>query len=168
MRPEHKQINSGAASMAWRPHTSACSGPACSGSVTSMSYWNGDFSNIMAEAPRTWKLKASRPHDYCGRTLKEAALPGTVSCQAAAVLKLCYVAGGLMADAWAVRLERVEFESTSQRLVSGGLIRGDRIQGYLAKPDGAGPFPAVVGLHGCARMHEATKQSLADELVTRG
>jgi dienelactone hydrolase len=74
----------------------------------------------------------------------------------------------LMADAWAAALERVEFESASQRLVSGGLIRGDRIQGYLARPDGAGPFPAVVGLHGCAGMHDTTKQRLADELVARG
>ena len=46
-----------------------------------------------------------------------------------------------MADAWATPLERVEFDSASQRLVSGGLIPGDRIQGNLAKPDGAGPFP---------------------------
>jgi len=32
---------------------------------------------------------------------------------------------------------------------------------------GAGPFPAVVALHGCAGMHEATKQRLADDLVGR-
>src|SRR5262249_9633979 len=56
--------------------------------------------------------------------------------------------------------------SASQRLLSG--IRGDRIQGYLAKPDGAGPFPAVIGLHGCAGMHDTTKQRLADELVAWG
>jgi dienelactone hydrolase len=74
----------------------------------------------------------------------------------------------LMADAWATPLERVEFEGASQRLISGGLIRGDRIQGYLAKPDGAGPFPAVIGLHGCAGMHDTTKQRLADDLVGRG
>jgi len=74
----------------------------------------------------------------------------------------------LMADAWATPLERVEFESASQRLVSGKFIPGDRIQGDLAKPDGAGPFPAVIGLHGCAGMHDTTKQRLADELVARG
>jgi dienelactone hydrolase len=74
----------------------------------------------------------------------------------------------LMADAWATSLERVEFESASQRLLSGPLIPGDRIQGYLAKPDSAGPFPAVVGLHGCAGMHDTTKQRLVDELVGRG
>ncbi len=84
------------------------------------------------------------------------------------MLLLWCVVRALMAEAWATPLERVEFDSASQRLVSGGLIRGDRIQGYLAKPDGAGPFPAVVGLHGCAGMHDTTKQRLADELVAWG
>ena len=50
----------------------------------------------------------------------------------------------------------------------GALVPGDRIRGDLARPDGAGPFPAVVGLHGCAGMHDATKQRLADELVAWG
>ena len=45
---------------------------------------------------------------------------------------------------------------------------GERIEGDLARPDGAGPFPAIVGLHGCAGMHDTTKQRLADELVGRG
>ncbi len=62
----------------------------------------------------------------------------------------------------------MEFDSASKRLPSGTLISGERIQGDLARPDGAGPFPAVVGLHGCAGMHEATKQRLADELVAWG
>jgi dienelactone hydrolase len=95
-------------------------------------------------------------------------LPRTATFQAAAVLMLGCIVRVLMADAWATPLERVEFESATQRLISGGLIRGDRIQGYLAKPDGAGPFPAVVGLHGCAGMHDTTKQRLADELVAWG
>jgi hypothetical protein len=77
-------------------------------------------------------------------------LPRTVTFQAAVVRMLWCVVPALMADAWATPLERVEFESASQRLISGALIPGDRIQGYLAKPEGDGPFPAVVGLHGCA------------------
>jgi dienelactone hydrolase len=82
---------------------------------------------------------------------------------------LCSVAAVLMADASAAPLERVEFESASHRLTSDALlIQGDPIQGYMAKPDGAGPFPAAVVLHGCAGMHEATKQRLADELVGWG
>jgi dienelactone hydrolase len=95
-------------------------------------------------------------------------LPQTVTFQAAVVLMLCCIVRALMADAWATPLERVEFESASQQLVSGTLIPGDRIQGDLAKPDGAGPYPAVIGLHGCAGMHDTTKQRLADELVARG
>jgi dienelactone hydrolase len=66
-----------------------------------------------------------------------------------------------MPDALAGPLERVEFESASQPL-----IPGNRIQGYLAKPEGAGPFPAVVGLHGCAGMPDSTKRRLVDEFVT--
>jgi len=84
------------------------------------------------------------------------------------MLMLWGVVRALMADAWATPLERVEFESASQWRISGTLIPGDRIQGDLAKPDGAGPYPAVIGLHGCAGMHDTTKQRLADELVARG
>jgi len=73
-----------------------------------------------------------------------------------------------MADAWATPLERVEFEGASQRLISGGLILGDHIQGYLAKPEGAGPFPAVIGLHGCAGMPDTRKRKPVDELVGWG
>jgi dienelactone hydrolase len=62
----------------------------------------------------------------------------------------------------------VEFENASQRLNSIEIIPGDRIQGYLAKPEGAGPFPAVVGLHGCAGMHDMTRQRLTDDLVAWG
>jgi dienelactone hydrolase len=74
----------------------------------------------------------------------------------------------LTADACAAPLERVAFDSAEQRLLSGGSIAGERIDGYLAKPDGAGPFPAVVALHGCAGMHVTTRQRLADDLVGRG
>ena len=95
-------------------------------------------------------------------------MPRTVTFQAAAVLMLCCIVRALMADASAAALERVEFESAAQRLVSGTLILGERIEGYLARPDGAGPFPAVVGLHGCAGMHDTTRQRLADQLVAWG
>jgi dienelactone hydrolase len=73
------------------------------------------------------------------------------------------VASFAVADALAASLEQVEFESASQPF-----IPGDRIQGLLAKPDGAGPFPAVVGLHGCDGMHETTRPRLVDDLVASG
>jgi dienelactone hydrolase len=95
-------------------------------------------------------------------------LPRTVIFPAAVVVTLWCVVGVLMADAWATPQERVEFEGASQRLISGGLIRGDHIQGYLAKPEGAGPFPAIIGLHGCAGMPDTTKRKLVDELVGWG
>lgn len=84
------------------------------------------------------------------------------------MLMVCCAILALTADARAASLERVELESTSQRLLSGTIIDGERIEGYLARPDGAGPFPAVVGLHGCAGMHDMTRQRLADGLVGRG
>ena len=96
-------------------------------------------------------------------------MPGTVTFQATVVLMLCCALGALTAEARATPLARVEFESASQRRISGGVVSmGDRIQGYLAKPDGAGPFPAVIVLHGCAGMHDATRQRLADEFVAWG
>ena len=94
-------------------------------------------------------------------------MPGTVTFRTAVVLILWCTAGALTADARATPLERIEFESASQYRM-GTFVPGDRLQGDLARPDGAGPFPAVVGLHGCAGMHAATKQELADELVARG
>jgi dienelactone hydrolase len=104
-----------------------------------------------------------------GEDSREVPLPRTVAFQVAVVLMLWCAVRALTADAWATPLERVEFESASQRLVSGGALSpGDRIQGFLAKPDGAGPFPAVIVLHGCAGMHDTTKQKLVDELVAWG
>jgi dienelactone hydrolase len=95
-------------------------------------------------------------------------LPRTVTFPTAIVLTLWCAVCTPMADAWATPLERVEFEGADQQLISGGLIRGDHIQGYLAKPEGAGPFPAVIGLHGCAGMPDTTKRKLVDELVGWG
>ncbi|MCC8940493.1 dienelactone hydrolase family protein [Bradyrhizobium sp. Arg68] len=88
-------------------------------------------------------------------------LPRPVTLPIAIVLML-----GCIAPAWAATLERVEFDSAAPRLDSP--ILGDPIQGDLARPDGAGPFPAVIALHGCAGMHDTTKQRLADALVAWG
>jgi dienelactone hydrolase len=86
-----------------------------------------------------------------------------VTSPAAVTLVFWCIASFLVADALATSLERVEFEGASKPLTP-----GDRIQGFLAKPDGTGPFPAVIGLHGCGGMHETTKQKLADDLVAWG
>src|SRR6516164_10212620 len=99
---------------------------------------------------------------------REALLLRTITFLAVVVVTLWCVVCAPMTDAWATPLERVEFEGASQRLVSGGLIVGDHIQGYLAKPEGAGPFPAVIGLHGCGGMSNTTKRKLVDEVVGWG
>jgi len=101
---------------------------------------------------------------YLGRDhLWDKALCRTVTFNAAVLLML-WCATAALTDAYAASLQRVEFDSAAQRRIS-GVFPGDRIQGYLARPDGAGPFPAVIGLHGCAGMHDTTKRRLADELV---
>jgi dienelactone hydrolase len=51
------------------------------------------------------------------------------------------------------------------RLASAG--RPDPIQGYLTKPKGAGPFPAVVLLHTCLGL-PANRRSIGDSLATWG
>jgi dienelactone hydrolase len=92
-------------------------------------------------------------------------LPRTVTFPAAIVLTLWCAARALVVGALAGPLERIEFE---RAILQGAVIPGDRIQGYLAKPESAGPFPAVIGLHGCARMPDTTKRKLVDELVGWG
>jgi dienelactone hydrolase len=41
----------------------------------------------------------------------------------------------------------------------------DAIEGYLSKPDGSGPFPTVVYLHGCDGLSENARKGIA-ELMT--
>jgi dienelactone hydrolase len=83
-------------------------------------------------------------------------------------MMLCGALRALTVVALAASLQPVELDGASQRLALGDLVAGDRIQGYLAKPDGAGPFPAVIGLHGCSGMSDTTKQKLAGDLVGWG
>ena len=45
--------------------------------------------------------------------------------------------------------------------------RADPIQGYLTKPKGAGPFPAVVLLHTCLGL-PANRRSIGDSLAAWG
>jgi dienelactone hydrolase len=92
-------------------------------------------------------------------------LPRTVTFATAVALTLWCAARALVVDALAGPLERVEFAGA---ILQGAVIPGERIQGYLAKPEGAGPFPAVIGLHGCGGLLDATKRRLADELVGWG
>jgi dienelactone hydrolase len=42
------------------------------------------------------------------------------------------------------------------------------IEGYLSKPDGAGPFPAIVYLHGCNGLSKTTRARIADQMTRWG
>jgi acetyl esterase/lipase len=44
----------------------------------------------------------------------------------------------------------------------------ESIEGYLSKPDGDGPFPAIVYLHGCGGLSENTRQRVAHLLTGWG
>jgi dienelactone hydrolase len=70
-------------------------------------------------------------------------------------------------DGAAPRLHQVEERPARDggRNAEGG--RGAPIQGYLTKPNGHGPFPAVVLLHSCLGL-PANRQSIADALALQG
>lgn len=53
----------------------------------------------------------------------------------------------------------VKFDSAGAKIAKSK--PGARIQGYLTRPDGQGPFPAVVLLHSCLGL-PATRKSIAD------
>ncbi|MGJ4931201.1 dienelactone hydrolase family protein [Bradyrhizobium sp. HKCCYLS2038] len=42
------------------------------------------------------------------------------------------------------------------------------IEGYLSKPDGVGPFPAIVYLHGCNGLSQSTRARIADLMTGWG
>jgi dienelactone hydrolase len=104
----------------------------------------------------------------------------SATCSTVIALMLCYAVEVFGGDALAASPTLVEFEGASQPLGSlqqrlarerGEVpkdIPGDRLRGFLAKPDGNGPFPAVVALHGCSGLHEAAVQSTSERLVSWG
>lgn len=76
--------------------------------------------------------------------------------------------------------ERVTFDSASylvgslqQRLArergeATASARGPTIEGYLSKPAGGGPFPAVVHLHGCSGLTEHARAATAARMTGWG
>nr|WP_077225253.1 dienelactone hydrolase family protein [Agrobacterium sp. DE0009] len=45
---------------------------------------------------------------------------------------------------------------------------GTPLVGYLSRPKGAGPFPAIVVLHGCGGLGPRLKNDVAGRLVSHG
>jgi dienelactone hydrolase len=86
------------------------------------------------------------------------------------------IAFGTASRAATPQQQRVTFESAPYRvaLVQQKLARErgetptskpDIISGYLSKPDGDGPFPAVIYLHGCAGLSTSNRNRVS-ELMT--
>lgn len=59
------------------------------------------------------------------------------------------VGGELSVRAPSVPQEKVVFPSEDQDLTAG---TPTMLEGYVFRPDGPGPFPAIVGLHGCSGL----------------
>ena len=88
---------------------------------------------------------------------------------------LCWAIGTTCEDVFAASPRIVEFEAApqppglQQRLVrEREKVPGDRLRGYLAKPEGDGPFPSLVAVHGCAGLPEAVVQSASEPAVSSG
>ncbi|HZH50426.1 MAG TPA: dienelactone hydrolase family protein [Microvirga sp.] len=89
-------------------------------------------------------------------------------------------AWGQSASSTSPAVERIEFDGAARPLgkFQERLARqrgedpkptpGAHLQGYLAKPDGAGPFPAVVVLHGCRGATALERERLPELLVSWG
>ena len=73
--------------------------------------------------------------------------------------------GCLRSQAPACAEQFVEFDAAAQAQPSAG--RAPRIRGYLARPKGAGPFPAVVLLHSCLGL-PANRRSIVQALAASG
>ena len=101
-------------------------------------------------------------------------------CSGAIALILCCAEEAKSGNAFAASPELVEFEAAPQALISshqqagrehGEVLKevpGDRLRGFLAKPEGGGPFPAIVTLHGCSGLPEAVVQGASERAVSRG
>ena len=63
--------------------------------------------------------------------------------------------------------ELVKFEAAARRLEQNGGHEAFPIQGYLTRPRGKGPFPAVVLLHSCLGM-PADKRSIGEMIAGWG
>ena len=104
----------------------------------------------------------------------------TVRLAAMAFIICCAVDAPPYCDAFAASPKLVEFEGAPQALdnlqqrVERGRgevpksVAADPLRGFLAKPEGDGPFPAIVALHGCSGLPEAVVQGASERAVSRG
>ena len=81
---------------------------------------------------------------------------------------LLWMSALFVASAPAQAGEKVSFEATRAYTTS---VEGVQLRADISKPDGAGPFPAVVLMHGCGGWQPAVRHAMnayADYLVAHG
>ena len=93
------------------------------------------------------------------------------ACFGLAVLAACICTSAVVSAEELVRFESAPFRVSEiqQRLAQerGETLRAaaDTVQGYLSKPEGSGPFAAIVYLHGCAGLSENARNHIS-QLMT--
>jgi dienelactone hydrolase len=91
------------------------------------------------------------------------------------VLAVCCAMIALTREAIGAALQPVEFASAAQLPALPRVqdqvakeVQGDVLRGELARPDGDGPHPAVVVLHGCGGSDPTRNRSIAEAVVSWG
>jgi dienelactone hydrolase len=87
------------------------------------------------------------------RRIKTAALSAVLffalSCGALQVIRAAGPATAPQAEAALIRPEKITFPSSDGDAAGG---KPTPVDGYLYRPEGKGPFPAIVALHGCSGL----------------
>lgn len=68
----------------------------------------------------------------------------------------------------AVDVEAVTIRAAARAVADGKPVPGDELKAYLAKPEGVGPFGAVIALHGCGGMSARFRQEMMDRYTAWG
>jgi dienelactone hydrolase len=71
-------------------------------------------------------------------------------------------------DSAAYRMGQIQQRQARERGETPANVPDAAIEGYLSKPDGSGPFPAVVYLHGCSGLFPNTRHRMAELLTGWG
>lgn len=93
--------------------------------------------------------------------LATAALLGMACSFATAAEEVQFPSEPVKLSAFRERLAKQRGEAIAPQL-------GAPLVGYLSRPNGAGPFPAIVVLHGCGGLGSRLKNDVAGRLVSQG
>ena len=95
------------------------------------------------------------------------------ACLGLAVLVACVCTNAVTTAQELVRFDSVpirlgQFQQRLARERGEAPKAADTIEGYLAKPEGDGPFAAIVSLHGCDGLSKDDRKSIAQSVTGLG